>query len=129
MERNIALVVRRGEVRLQWVGDPAEADFRVVLALPASVDAACAEVGLETQGRQSCWDGERTMLNSWRWEHGATDFGDQLETYRTYLVNHEVGHALGRRHVDCDEPGARAPVMMQQTVSVGDCRPWGWPYR
>lgn len=117
-----------GEVRLQWVGDVDEADFRVVIGHPDSVDRHCAEVDLETYGMSSCWDGERTMLNAWRWQAGAFHFDDDFETYRTYLVNHEVGHALGREHVDCPSPGELAPIMMQQTLSVGECEPNGWPW-
>ncbi len=116
-----------GAVRFQRIDVPAEADVRVVVATPASVDANCAAVDLETNGIYSCWDGQRTMLNQRRWEHGAADFPD-LDQYRTYLVNHEVGHALGHDHVDCPEPGARAPIMMQQTRSVGVCEPNGWPH-
>ena len=67
------------------------------------------------------------MLNVRRWDHGAADFSD-LGTYRTYLVNHEVGHGLGRGHVGCPASGAPAPVMMQQTKSTGACVPNGWPY-
>lgn len=116
-----------GSVRFQRVDDPSEADVRVVVATPASVDAHCGVVDLETNGIYSCWDGQRTMLNQHRWEHGAADFPD-LGRYRTYLVNHEVGHALGHDHVDCPEPGTRAPIMMQQTRSVGACEPNGWPH-
>lgn len=117
-----------GEVRLQWVGDVEQADIRVVIGHPDSVDRHCAQVDLETHGMFSCWDGERAMLNAWRWEHGAVHFGDDLETYRTYLVNHEVGHAFGREHVDCPSPGDLAPIMMQQTLAVGECEPNGWPW-
>lgn len=116
-----------GSVRFQRVDAPSEADVRVVVATPASVDAHCGAVDLETNGIYSCWDGQRTMLNQYRWEHGAADFPD-LDRYHTYLVNHEVGHALGHDHVDCPEPGMRAPIMMQQTRSVGACEPNGWPH-
>lgn len=117
-----------GEVQLQWTDDVDEADVRVVIARPETVDRHCAEVDLETYGVFSCWDGERTMLNAWRWQHGATDFRGDLATYRTYLVNHEVGHALGRTHLECPSPGEVAPIMMQQTVTTGECEPNGWPW-
>lgn len=118
----------RGEYRLQWIADPAQADIRVVLATPDVVDAFCARNGLDTNGIFSCWEGQRAMLNHWRWEHGARTFEDDLQTYRTYLVNHEVGHGLGLGHVGCRRAGSPAPVMMQQTRTVERCEPNGWPY-
>jgi hypothetical protein len=118
----------RGEHRLQWVADSDQADVRVVLAAPDVVDAFCARNGLDTNGIFSCWDGQRAMLNHWRWEHGARAFGDDLHTYRIYLVNHEVGHGLGLGHVGCRRAGSLAPVMMQQTRTVERCEPNGWPH-
>jgi hypothetical protein len=112
---------------LAQVEDPGAADIRVVLASPTTVDEWCGAVGLDTGGDSSCWDGERAMLNGDRWRHGV-DHVDDLETYRAYLVNHEVGHGLGHGHVDCPEPGAAAPVMMQQTLGLGGCHPNPWPY-
>lgn len=117
-----------GDRRLQWIADPSQADVRVVLATPDVVDAFCARHGLRTNGIFSCWDGERAMLNHWRWQHGARDFGDDLQTYRIYLVNHEVGHGLGLGHVGCRRAGSPAPVMMQQTRTVARCEPNGWPH-
>lgn len=117
----------RGERRLQRIDDPATADVRVVLATPAVVDRFCAVQGLDTAGIFSCWDGRRAMLNLGRWDEGAPGF-DDVGTYRTYLVNHEVGHGLGHDHVDCPAAGQSAPIMLQQTRSTRDCRPNGWPY-
>lgn len=112
---------------LAQVEDPAEADVRVVLASPRTVDEWCATAGLDTAGSFSCWDGERAMLNRDRWRHGVEHVAD-LELYRAYLVNHEVGHGLGHGHVECPGPGAPAPVMMQQTLRLDGCEPNPWPY-
>lgn len=113
--------------RLERVDDPAVADVRVVLATPDTVDGLCGEAGLRTDGRYSCWNGTFAALNAMRWREGAEGF-DDLTTYRRYLINHEFGHGLGHGHVDCPSPGAPAPVMMQQTMSTGQCEPNGWPY-
>jgi Protein of unknown function (DUF3152) len=43
------------------------------------------------------------------------------------MVNHEVGHALGRGHAACPRAGDPARVMMQQTKGVDACRPNPWP--
>ena len=113
--------------RLERVDDPELADVRVVLATPDTVDELCGEAGLRTDGRYSCWNGTFAALNAMRWRTGAEGF-DDLTTYRRYLINHEFGHGLGHGHVDCPAPGAAAPVMMQQTISMGACEANGWPY-
>ncbi|MFT4166397.1 MAG: DUF3152 domain-containing protein [Microlunatus sp.] len=114
-----------GDWRLQLVSDPAEADFTIYLATPGTVDRYCWP--LRTYGRVSCQTGSRVMLNGWRWAHGAKAYGKDVSSYRQYLVNHEVGHRLGHGHVGCPGKGKLAPVMMQQTKSVGTCRANPWP--
>lgn len=100
-------------------------DFRVILATPALTDELCAP--LQTNGRVSCRNGDMVVLNALRWAHGVEDYGGDLAAYREYLVNHEVGHRLGRNHVGCPGAGQPAPVMMQQTYGVGVCTPNPWP--
>ncbi|CAN5484272.1 hypothetical protein BH09ACT12_BH09ACT12_23930 [soil metagenome] len=67
------------------------------------------------------------MLNAWRWLNGADAYEGNLNDYRRYLVNHEVGHALGKAHVGCPGSGLPAPVMMQQTKGLGECSANPWP--
>jgi hypothetical protein len=100
-------------------------DFRVTLASPGLTDYLCAP--LLTNGIFSCAQGGRAVLNADRWLHGAAAYGDDLRRYRIYMVNHEVGHLLGRGHTSCPAAGARAPVMMQQTKGVAPCRSNAWP--
>jgi Protein of unknown function (DUF3152) len=101
-------------------------DFRVTLATPSTTDERC--LPLITGGTLSCWDGERAMLNAVRWYNGAEAYGADIDTYRIYLMNHEVGHGLGRRHENCPRAGALAPVMMQQTKGIGSCVANPWPF-
>jgi hypothetical protein len=117
----------RGERRLQRVGS-ADAGIRVVLATPATVDRFCARAGLRTAGVYSCWNGRFAMINLDRWNGGSAAFAAPLAEYRGYVLNHETGHGLGYHHVGCPAAGALAPVMMQQTISTGACRPNPWPY-
>jgi hypothetical protein len=109
---------------MQRVGSGA-IDFRVSLARPALTDRLCAP--LLTNGIFSCAQGGRAVLNATRWLEGASAYGGRLRAYRTYMVNHEVGHLLGRGHIGCPGTGARAPVMMQQTKGVAPCRANPWP--
>lgn len=110
---------------------PAEAargaavDVRVTLASPDTTDRLCAP--LDTRGEVSCHVGGRAVLNLKRWQLGVEDYGSDLTAYRTYLVNHEVGHALGHGHVACPGPRQDAPVMMQQTYGLDGCVAWPWP--
>lgn len=103
----------------------AHADIRVTLASPTLTDRLCAP--LRTRGEVSCWNGDRAVLNAKRWVMGAHTYAASLAQYREYVVNHEVGHALGHHHASCPGRGRRAPVMLQQTLSLGACKAWPWP--
>ena len=102
-----------------------EKEFEFIFASPEKTDELCYP--LETNGIYSCRNEDRIIINFFRWVNGAIDFGSDLETYRLYLINHEVGHILGWGHVGCPKEGALAPVMMQQSKSTMGCRPYGWP--
>jgi hypothetical protein len=39
------------------------------------------------------------------------------EEYRVYVINHEVGHALGHDHTEC-QPGEKCSVMHQMTAGI-----------
>ena len=104
-----------------------EAEISVVLVSGATTDQLC--VPLRTMGEYSCGRNGRAVLNAERWSSGAEPFlaaGADLTAYREYLVNHEVGHLLGRPHVTCPAPGTVAPVMVQQSIDLGGCLPNGW---
>jgi len=115
-----------GDVALQRVDEGGAPDLRIRLATPATVDAHCAP--LDTLGQYSCRQGDEVMINLTRWMEGAAPSGLSLSDYRHYVISHEVGHALGHGHVDCPAVGARAPVMVQQTISLEGCTPNPWPY-
>jgi hypothetical protein len=100
------------------------ADMRIVLASPALTDNLCAP--LLTLGRYSCAQAGRAVLNFERWRNGAPAYAS-IARYRIYMINHEVGHLLGRGHAYCSTSGSLAPLMVQQTKGVAPCRPNPWP--
>ena len=102
-----------------------DADLNIVFASPDTVDELCYP--LQTNGIYSCRNEKNVVLNIFRWFSGANDFDNEIDTYRIYLINHEVGHYLGWGHTDCPSENALAPLMMQQSKSTGGCIPNGWP--
>ena len=65
--------------------------------------------GVGTGGYTSCRYGDRAVINLARWATAVPHYDGDIATYRHYVVNHEVGHALGNGHVDCPGPGQVAP--------------------
>ena len=100
-------------------------DLRITLASPDTTDRLCAP--LQTRGQVSCHNSGRVVLNLRRWVLGAEAYGSDVTGYRTYLVNHEVGHGIGHAHAYCGGKGKVAPVMMQQTYGLKGCTAWPWP--
>ena len=114
----------RGQFAFRRV-DTGNPDFRVSLSSPLSVRAGC---GYEIPLEASCYnpsygpDGQRRVfINEARWVRGAVPFQGDVGSYRQYVINHEVGHAIGyHRHEGCRENDPLAPVMMQQTFSTAN---------
>jgi len=100
-------------------------DFRVSLTSPMTVREGC---GYEIPLEASCYNPaygpnaqRRVFVNEARWVRGAVPFQGDIGSYRQYLINHEVGHAIGyQRHEPCGGNGDLAPVMMQQTFSTNN---------
>jgi len=109
-----------------WIGsgkyafqrvDGGDADIKITLASQQTARGIC---GFRIPYDASCWRGGRVVLNTARWERGAVAFQGNVIAYQQYVVNHEVGHALGFGHKACGEHGALAPIMMQQTWGVSN---------
>lgn len=125
-----------GELRLQQVGAASRHDFTVYLATARTAGRMCAAGGVDIRvgGRPytSCRAPGMVIVNLERWRLSVPHFVSAkvpLSVYRTYVVNHEVGHQLGHRHERCPGRGRVAPVMMQQTLFLNGCVANPWPYR
>ncbi|AZM50955.1 hypothetical protein DMB38_24385 [Streptomyces sp. WAC 06738] len=125
----------RGDRTFERVGRDRESVFVITLASPGTTDEWCARSGLDTSDEDVSCDSaatERVMINAFRWAQGSKTYGDDIHAYRQMLINHEVGHRLGHGHVGCEQDGALAPVMMQQTKYLSTdgatCKPNPWPY-
>lgn len=120
-----------GVVSLQRIDTP-DAQWRISLTSSMTVRQLC---GYEIKIESSCWapDQSRVVINVARWVRGAPTYLGKLDVYRTYVINHEVGHALGHLHAHACLSNGLAPVMMQQTIGTKSvtgqlCRPNQHPY-
>lgn len=100
-----------------------EVDFLIYFTLESYIESKCHFTGL------SCADLNDNIIyiNENRWRRGSTASKLNLDDYRTYVINHEVGHILGRGHAKCENKGKLAPVMLQQTLGINGCKPNPWP--
>jgi hypothetical protein len=105
--------------------DRLDADLRIVVATPTLTDKLC--LPLDTGGEVSCRVENRVVLNAKRWTYAVPAYAGKVDLYRSYLVNHEVGHFLGHGHSTCVKANTPAPVMMQQTKGLGGCNANAWP--
>ncbi|WP_073487176.1 DUF3152 domain-containing protein [Streptoalloteichus hindustanus] len=136
-----------------WIGDgkhgfqrvdSGKADLRISLTTQMTTREIC---GWDIKFEGSCYDppSKRVTINTARWTRGAVAFQGALIDYKTYVINHEVGHGLGQQHKPCAKDGDLAPIMMQQSWGVSNdylaalgtdnvkadgktCRPNAWPY-
>lgn len=113
-----------GKRNFTLVASESAASLVIHIASSKTADKLCKP--LDTEGKWNCRVGERVVLNSDRWKYMTPTY-DDLGVYRSYLVNHEVGHFLGQGHVGCTKKGSPAPVMMQQSIDLGGCLPNAWP--
>ena len=69
------------------------------------------------------------FINEGRWHRWYDDDKSTmaLRDYRFYVINHELGHALGFGHARCPRAGMPAPIMLQQTLGLGGCTPTRFP--
>jgi uncharacterized protein DUF3152 len=125
-----------GGLRMRRVDGGTRSDFTVYLVTRDTAGLMCANGGVNIRvgGRPytSCRSTGKVIINLDRWRLSAKPYLSAkvpLISYRQYVINHEVGHELGHSHQGCPKRGRPAPVMAQQTLTLGGCTPHAWPRR
>jgi hypothetical protein len=100
-------------------------DFIITIVPNKTIKKVCNFSGL------SCADTSTNTvyLNLEKWKKGSYKSKLSLDEYRTYLIFHECGHILGKDHIELEDckPGTKCPVMIQQTIGIGNLRSNCWP--
>lgn len=100
------------------------ADLRIVIAAPDTVDKLCGKD--VTKGLDNCQTGDTVVINSDRWFYMVPNFNN-IDEYRAWAINHQVGKWLGQKVGYCNDDGQLAPVMVDQATKLGECLPNAWP--
>jgi hypothetical protein len=98
-------------------------DFILWLAAPSEMRS----FGEGCSPLWSCRIGRDVVINDLRFRSGAAAWTGVLDEYRAQIINHETGHWIGLDHEPCGVAGSPAPVMMQQSMGLGECVGNAWP--
>ncbi len=123
------------QLRFQREPEAVAADFTIHLVTRETANRMCRTGGLDIRVDgvpfTSCRITHKVVINLDRWRLSVPDYvngGIPLETYREYVINHEVGHELGHGHEACPARGRPGPTMQTQTLGLKGCTANPWPY-
>lgn len=110
---------------IRFKEDNENPDFIIFLTTDSAINQACKLRGL------SCADWSKNIIyiNNDNWSKGSKKSGLNLEDYRIYVINHEIGHILGIHNHLKPKKGCKVPVMNQSTLGIGKGLPNMWPLR
>jgi len=113
------------------IDDPNRADINIMLKTPDALKDFHKEKQYYPSGKQiqfSITTQSRikkpiVYINSQNWLQGVPESKLSLEDYRSYVIEHEFGHALSYHHQPCNKstaPNGVCPVMYQSTRGCPD---------
>lgn len=108
---------------VNFIEDKINPDFCIILSKRETIINICNLVDL------SCADFMKNIIyiNYNNWINGSKLSKLTLDDYRTYVINHEVGHILGIHTHFNPRKGCKTPVMNQSTNGIGKGLPNQWP--
>jgi hypothetical protein len=98
-----------------------ECDFDIHLITHKNIIGKC-----KTLYNMSCVNnlgGNKIYVNINRWVYGSVHSKLNIEQYRSYIINHEFGHLLNQNHCNPPNNAVLTPIMVQQTLGIGNGRP------
>jgi len=119
---------RRGWIKFGYRFDyipNVNVDFIITIVPNKIIKKICGFNGL------SCADSSTNIvyLNLDKWKKGSSKSKLSLDEYRNYLIFHECAHITCKCHIKLEDcrPGTKCPVMVQQTLGIGNLRSNCWP--
>ena len=109
--------------------------FKIILSPPSYMETKLPLHFVHEQLSVADRNSNTIYVNSDRWTGAIPNkSGLRLKGYQTYIINHEVGHLLGKDHPGLKKQNqwrlkgySKAPIMIQQTLGIGAFRRNKWP--
>jgi hypothetical protein len=97
-----------------------------VLAPPVTTSATPSPSQTAAPMAIQCATQGAIVVSVYDWIQGVAGFGEERTDARIYLLNHGLGHVLGKPDVECKK--GVAEVMVDQQALPKKCTPNPWPF-